>query len=80
MGICPFCNGLQTEKVFCSNCSRAMEDLGKISDYFDDYSPYMETELLRLEDGYSNNFLNNECVHLFHCYQCGNEQTKRIKE
>ena len=52
MAICPICNGLETIEFQCERCSQKMEDLGKISDYFDDYSPYMEIDWMRLEDGF----------------------------
>lgn len=57
-----------------------MIDEGKLSDFFDDYSPYMEIDLLRLEDGYPQNFHQSQCVHLLQCPACGRQETFFIRE
>lgn len=57
-----------------------MIDEGKLSDFFDDYSPYMEIDLLRLEDGYPQNFQQSQCVHLLQCLACGRQETYFIRE
>lgn len=57
-----------------------MVDEGKLSDFFDDYSPYMEIELMRLEDGFPTNFKEGQCVHLLQCPECGRQETFTIQE
>lgn len=80
MAICPVCNGYESTTIFCQKCSQQMEDQGKLSDYFDDYSPYMDIELMRLEDGIVNNYSNSQCVHLYKCFHCDEEEVTIIQE
>lgn len=49
-------------------------------DYYDDYSPYMMIDHLKLEDGYPTTYSNHKCPHLFYCAKCGFEDVKLIKE
>lgn len=80
MSICPICNGYGSVTVSCPKCSQIMDDQGKISDYFDDYSPYMEIDLMKLEDGFPTNYSESQCVHLYKCPNCGEEQAQFIQE
>jgi len=80
MSICPLCNGYGELQVSCPNCSINMVDQGKISDYFDDYSPYMDIDLMRLEDGIPLNYENSQCVHLLSCPNCHKEETYFVQE
>lgn len=80
MSICPVCNGFHAIQRTCQKCSGMLEDQGKLSDYFDDYSPYMDIDLLKLEDGYPESYRSSQCVHLYVCPQCGNEQVHLIDE
>mgnify|MGYP001385374826 FL=1 len=80
MSICPLCNGMMNFSLPCSNCSGKLEDQGKISDYYDDYSPYMEIEWARLEDGIYGNYGEGQCMHLFKCPNCGSEHVEMIPE
>ena len=80
MGICPLCNGLTELSLVCPNCSHFMQDQGRLADFFDDYSPYMPIDLMKLEDGYPHDFKNGECPHIFLCPNCGYEQVQLIKE
>lgn len=80
MSICPLCNGFEDDPLICAHCSGELEDQGKISDYYDDYSPYMEIEWARLEDGIAGNYENELCMHLFKCPECGSEQVEMIVE
>ncbi|MGE6260435.1 hypothetical protein ACQKCU_21550 [Heyndrickxia sporothermodurans] len=54
----------------CPSCNGTMTDLGRIYDYYGDYSPYMDIDLMKLVDGDPNSSLKNECVHLFQCSRC----------
>ncbi len=80
MGICPVCNGYSSLQLVCDQCSGILEDQGKISDYYDDYSPYMEIDWLKLEDGIADNYQEEQCMHLFKCPKCGREQVEIIQE
>lgn len=80
MSICPLCNGFATAQETCEQCSTNMEDQGKLSDFFDDYSPYMDIDLMKLEDGFENNLATNQCVHLLQCPSCGKEQVYFVQE
>ncbi|MBB5325347.1 hypothetical protein HNQ34_002447 [Anoxybacillus tepidamans] len=80
MNICPLCNGLRTLHFFCLHCQTELEDQGKVSDYFDDYSPYMEIDMMKKVDGYETTWRNHECVHLFYCPHCQKEEVRFIKE
>jgi len=70
--VCPLCNGLWKEAVYCANCQKTMKDRGKVSDYYGPYSPYEELDQLSAKLG-ENPLL---CQHLFYCECCGND--KRI--
>jgi hypothetical protein len=80
MNICPLCNGLRNVAVHCSHCQKQMVDQGKITDYFDDYSPYMDIDMMKLVDGYPKTLIRHECVHLFYCLHCRQEEVRFIKE
>jgi hypothetical protein len=73
MSMCPLCNHFQSIEVKCPECGKEIADQGKVSDFFDDYSPYMETDELKLEDGYPNDFKNKQCPHYFYCDFCKQE-------
>lgn len=71
MECCMWCNGISEEILICPTCEGFMLDQGRIYDYYDDYSPYMDIDLIKLEDGDPNSSNKNECVHLFKCSNCG---------
>ncbi|WP_307872032.1 hypothetical protein [Priestia megaterium] len=54
--------------------------MGKVSDYFDDYSAYMEIDQLKVENGYPGDLANHQCIHLFYCSTCHSEELKQIQE
>jgi len=80
MGMCPLCNGFAHLNAVCQECESTMENKGREAEYYDDYSPYMPIDEMKLEDGYLNNYENGECPHLFQCSQCGYYQVIMIKE
>lgn len=49
-------------------------------DYYDDYSPYMEIDLMKMEDGYPDTFKDHKCPHLFGCSSCLRNEVVLIKE
>ncbi len=80
MAICPVCNGLREVLLICSNCGQTMVESGKLMDYYDDYSPYMEIDLMKLEDGYPDNHSDHKCAHLYRCPSCQKDDVIFIKE
>ena len=41
---CPVCNGLLSIGEVCNKCSGVMEDMGRIEDFYNPYSPYEEQD------------------------------------
>ncbi|MBL4955083.1 hypothetical protein JK635_23275 [Neobacillus sp. YIM B02564] len=80
MSVCPVCNGLREVYLLCANCGEPMLECGKLMDYYDDYSPYMEIDLMKLEDGYSDNHSSRKCAHFYRCPGCQKEDVVIIKE
>jgi hypothetical protein len=80
MGICPLCNGFEASKTNCQLCQNVMEDKGRVIDYFDDYSPYMEIDGMKKLDGYEQTFQQQQCAHFLYCNYCHAEQVVFIKE
>jgi hypothetical protein len=79
LAICPLCNGFHDIKAICQ-CGSNMIDSGKVMDYYDDYSAYMEIDQLKLEDGYPSNYKNEQCAHLFSCPSCAEDRVIFINE
>lgn len=80
MGMCPLCNGFEKYEQHCSSCGTALVDGGKVTDFLDDYSAYMEIEVLKLVDGDVTSIENNICMHVISCPTCHHEQMIAIKE
>lgn len=80
MEICPLCNGLEEYYGTCASCGSMLIDTGKVTDYLDDYSAYMEINLLKMVDGDLNSLENHVCLHLFSCAVCQQEQIITIQE
>ena len=80
MGMCPLCNGFESLNLACPNCGNRLEDSGRLMDYFDDYSPYMPIDQMKLEDGYSMDAEQGQCPHLCKCQNCGHDEIKFINE
>jgi len=80
MYVCPLCNGFKTVHYTCSSCGKPLEDTGRIIDYFDDYSAYMEIDDMKKIDGYNTTLSQHECAHLFTCNHCNNSEVMLIKE
>jgi hypothetical protein len=79
MSICPLCNGFEELFRQC-RCGGKMNDSGKVMDFYDDYSAYMEIDLLKLEDGFPDSLSRHKCPHLFTCENCLNDEIIFIKE
>ncbi|MDN4075766.1 MULTISPECIES: hypothetical protein [Fictibacillus] len=80
MSMCPVCNQLHTVAFRCPECGNLSEDLGKLSDYFDDYSPYVDSDGLKLENGYPADFKDGQCPHMYYCRICRHEMIMFISE
>jgi len=80
MGICPICNGLEERSLKCSECGGALTENGRIMDFYDDYSPYMPIDQMKLEDGFKDDFKKETCPHLYKCMDCGHEEIQFIQE
>lgn len=74
MKICGWCNGIESAPVWCSQCGGRAENQGKVYDMYDDYSPYMDADLVKLADGIAGSSGEEACIHLFACVQCGTEE------
>lgn len=70
--ICPLCNGLKKFEIECEKCRERMVDEGRIADYYDNYSSYLEMSITERIDGVPC----DQCVHLFSCPSCKHD--KRI--
>jgi hypothetical protein len=75
---CGLCNGISHFTMTCIQCEEEMEDQGRIYDYFDDYSPYMDIDIIKLADGDPTSSNRQECLHLFKCMNCGFDLQKTI--
>lgn len=80
MSICPLCNGFRNLTIFCKQCSASLADQGKITDYLDEYSAYEDIQTLKLVDGLEQSAEMDQCVHLFSCSHCGNDELVTINE
>ncbi|WP_078381586.1 hypothetical protein [Sutcliffiella halmapala] len=80
MGMCPLCNGFEKYEQSCSSCGDLLVDAGKVTDFLDDYSAYMEIELLKMVDGNVSSLDDNICMHVISCPTCDSEQMIAVKE
>jgi len=80
MSICPICNGFREVYLLCANCGEPMLESGRLIDFFDDYSAYMEIDLMMLEDGYPDTNSAKKCPHLYQCLACERDEIIFIKE
>lgn len=80
MHLCPLCNGLEERVIQCPNCKTVMEDKGKVTDYFDDYSAYMDIDMMKMYDGQLTSLEDHLCLHYFYCPSCQHQETNIIQE
>lgn len=80
MSFCPLCNGFEVYVEHCPTCNQLLEDKGRVIDYFDDYSPYMEIDDMKKLDGYEQTLQRNQCAHVLFCVLCNAEQVVFIQE
>ncbi|WP_017728710.1 hypothetical protein [Halalkalibacterium ligniniphilum] len=70
MSTCPVCNGFENINISCDTCKQPFDDIGRYTDYFDDYSPYEEIDLMKLEDGFPVSYAEHQCPHFVTCHIC----------
>ncbi|HHW39285.1 MAG TPA: hypothetical protein GXX18_19045 [Bacillales bacterium] len=80
MFVCPLCNQIEQQQYICPNCQQAMANEGRVMDYFDDYSAYLDIEGMKLFDGYLNDGKDHECPHVFSCLKCSKQVVRFIDE
>ncbi len=68
---CGLCNGWGETQRSCPKCEGRMKDQGRVTDFLDEYSPYLDLTYTDLVDGDIDSSLQDECVHLFVCEACG---------
>jgi len=78
-GVCPLCNGLSNLLAACVNCGHALEDRGRLYDYYGDYSPYRPIDDSKLTNGLPD-LHHHVCLHVGWCPRCLQEQRLAIKE
>ncbi|PED72338.1 hypothetical protein CN680_07790 [Bacillus pseudomycoides] len=79
MGICPLCNALEAQVYSCQSCLNVLQDYGKVVDYTDAYSAYMDQDLLIEVDGLTGEDSQQYCVHVFYCGTCGTQTELTVK-
>ncbi|MBA2174587.1 hypothetical protein H0266_06650 [Halobacillus locisalis] len=71
MSECGLCNGWVEDNKPCPRCKGTMYDRGRVTDFLDEYSPYLDLDYTDLVDGELNSSVTEECVHYFVCEECG---------
>lgn len=79
MAMCPLCNGLESQIYTCHTCMSILQDCGKTVDYLDNYSAYLDQDILMKVDGLMSNQSHQYCVHIFYCAACGEQTEKKVK-
>ena len=77
---CPLCNGLCTMMEACGSCGALLSDMGRVMDYDDDYSAYLDIATQKMNDGDAQSTENDLCYHLFSCKECGWDMRAAIEE
>lgn len=72
--VCPVCNALTKYLCKCERCNGVMKDKGPITDYLDEYSPYLPISLTA--NVYSDG--QQMCTHLFYCTHCDYDKEVKI--
>lgn len=80
MFICPACNGFEVLSFSCPECEGEMTDRGRLVDYLDEYSPYLDDEGLKLVDGLKHSTDEHTCLHVLYCSQCETTSEYAIQE
>ncbi|TCS96897.1 hypothetical protein [Hazenella coriacea] len=76
---CPICNGFHHYHEQCPQCGNHLNDEGRLSDFYMQYSPYRPIDDLKMTDGYID-MTTHQCPHLIYCEQCNYMDVKLITE
>jgi len=76
---CPVCNGFQTFSSLCPNCGQPLDDQGRLSDFFSDYSPYRPIDDLKKTDNLLD-LVNHLCPHQVVCPSCHYSDIAMVQE
>jgi len=57
-----------------------MMDGGKVTDFLDDYSAYMDIDVLKLVDGDLTSLTENVCIHVISCTICQQDLILAVNE
>ncbi|MCM3536429.1 hypothetical protein M4D59_00485 [Priestia endophytica] len=68
--MCPLCNGFKECDYICSTCGHLLKDMGRTTDYLDEYSAYVDFDDTKNVDGK----VSHACCHLLYCENCNHEQ------
>ena len=74
--ICPICNTLENVMIPCENCGDIMIDQGRICNFYDNYSSYLDFDITEKID----NVDHTKCVHLYHCKSCDSDKRVAISK
>lgn len=77
MNMCPLCNGFSVAHYVCSVCGNEERDIGRLADYLDDYSAYVDIEVANAVIERIN---AQQCIHLFYCDACERDEIRSITE
>lgn len=80
MYICPLCNQLQSKTEECPKCQHVMDDRGRVMDYFDDYSAYLDINGMKKSDGFAEDNEKHQCPHIFYCTYCHHNKVLLVNE
>ena len=77
---CPVCNGFSAlEDHRCPGCGHVLEDNGRFTDLFSDYSPYREIDDLKMTDGLTD-LKTRQCPHALTCPACVHSKVLMVDE
>ncbi|MGG4451999.1 hypothetical protein [Brevibacillus porteri] len=77
--LCPVCNGFTPLQQTCSTCGQALQDAGRLYDFYGSYSPYREIDDAKMDNGYIDR-ARHQCVHTGWCSSCQTEQAVFLNE
>lgn len=77
--LCPLCNSFTSLQENCSRCGQALEDSGRIMDFYGAYSPYQEIDGTKLDNGLPD-LLQHQCLHVGWCPSCREERMITVQE
>ncbi|RDI47898.1 hypothetical protein [Falsibacillus pallidus] len=78
MNFCSVCNGFAQYVFHCPECRGIMQDQGRLYDYYDEYSAYMDIDVAKLEDGDPESSKKAVCMHLLACTECRQQIIQNI--